>query len=72
MARPKRKGKSKQISAYINADVFDRFSDYCDKYGMTKTTALERILSQFLNEHRSIDPNGIYPMPVEDNEKPKK
>lgn len=49
MARPKKD----YIALHVKADaaIMKRFEEYCDEMGQTKTIALERILSAYLDEH---------------------
>ena len=47
------KPKKEYIPLHIKADaaVMRRFENYCNEMGQTKTLALERILTAFLDEH---------------------
>lgn len=49
MARPKKDGV--YINYYIRKDIKYRFDKYCENVGQTNTTAIERILKQFLDEY---------------------
>ena len=48
MPRAKKDGKS--LNCIIERSIYDKFEEYCETVGQTKTTALERILKQFLAE----------------------
>lgn len=49
MPRPKKNGQ--YLNLKINQDIYDRFSDYVDEMGQTKTIALERILKKYLDDY---------------------
>ena len=49
MARPKRKNKVRQLAAYIDEGIFDRFEDYCENQDRTKSAALEEVLKMYLD-----------------------
>lgn len=49
MARPKKDGVF--INYYIQKDIKNRLDKYCDEVGQTNTTAIERILKQFLDKY---------------------
>ena len=49
MARPKK--ESKPFNIKMSADLYDRLEKYCYEMGQTKTTAVERILTDALNRH---------------------
>ena len=49
MPRPKKDGV--YINYYIQKDIKDRLDRYCEDVGQTNTTAIERILKQFLDEY---------------------
>lgn len=49
MSRPKKDGKA--LNLYIERDVLEKLETYCEETGLTKTKAIERILSQFLNKN---------------------
>ena len=48
MTRAKKEGT--YLNVKLRQDIYDRFSEYADKKGQTKTTALERILERVLDE----------------------
>lgn len=48
MARAKKDGRI--INYYIDRVVFERLEQYAQERGQTMTTALERIIVQFLDE----------------------
>lgn len=49
MARVKKDGV--HINYYIQKDVKERLDKYCEEVGQTNTMAIERILSQYLDEY---------------------
>ena len=49
MARPKKDGR--HINYYIDRMIFERLEEYADEKGQTMTTALERILKDFLDRN---------------------
>ena len=51
MARQKKDGV--YINYYIQKDIKQRLDKYCEEVGQTNTTAIERILSQFLDDYES-------------------
>lgn len=51
MSKQKKDGKS--LNCVISRAVFEQLEKYCEEVGQTKTTAVERILKQFLNEHET-------------------
>jgi len=46
MPRAKKDGRC--LNCIIERSIYDQFERYCENVGQTKTTALERILKQFL------------------------
>ena len=46
MAREKKDGKF--VNIYMDAKIFKALSDFCDKYGQTKTTAIERAIIKYI------------------------
>ena len=48
MSREKKEGT--YINIRIRQDIYDRFCDYAEEMGQTKTTALERILEHFFED----------------------
>lgn len=51
MARRKKDGVF--INYYIRRDIKERLDKYCEDVGQTNTTAIERILTKFLDEYES-------------------
>lgn len=51
MENEKKKKDAKALNVCIERSIYERFSDYCYEVGQSKTTAIERILTQFLNEY---------------------
>ncbi len=49
MARPRKDGK--KVSFFLNAEIVERFKNYCDDKGQTQTLALERILEDVLTHY---------------------
>ena len=50
MPRPKKDGR--HINYYIDRKIFEELESYAQEKGQTMTTALERILKQFLDEQK--------------------
>ena len=46
---PRQKKDGRHINYYIDRKVFEELESYAQEKGQTMTTALERILSQFLS-----------------------
>ena len=51
MARPKK--ESKPFNIKMSVEIYDRLEKYCDEMGQTKTTAVERILTDALDRHEN-------------------
>ena len=49
MARPKTK-ESKAVNINMDVAVLAKLEKYCEETGLAKTTAIERILKQFLEK----------------------
>lgn len=49
MGKQKKDGKS--LNCVIERSIFEQLEAYCDKVGQSKTTAVERILKQFLDDY---------------------
>lgn len=49
MSRPKKDAKNLNIK--LDREIFDRLEQFCDETGMTKTTATEKILTQFFERY---------------------
>lgn len=50
MARPKTRDY-KSINFNLEVGVLEKLETYCKETGLTKTTAIERILDKFLTEY---------------------
>lgn len=50
---PRRKKDGVFINYYIRRDIKERLDKYCEDVGQTNTTAIERILTKFLDEYES-------------------
>lgn len=48
MSRPKKDGE--RVSLFLNREMMERLRAYADEKGQTLTTAIERIVTGFLNE----------------------
>ena len=53
MARPKSNKERKPINCNIDVEVYDALDEYCKEVGQTRTTAVERIIKQYLEERSS-------------------
>lgn len=62
MARQKKDGH--YVTYYLNSDIYRRLIKYCDEVGQTNTTAIERILSQYLNQYEHKEDSNIKPKKV--------
>ena len=49
MARAKKDGQ--YINCYIEKDVVETLEQYCNETGLTKTVAIERILTKYFDEY---------------------
>lgn len=49
MARQKKNGV--HINYFIDKDIKDKLDNYCNEVGQTNTTAIERILVEFLDKY---------------------
>ena len=49
MARPKKNGK--YINVCVDASIYDRLEAMCEDAGQSKTVAVERALTLYLNEY---------------------
>ena len=52
---PRQKKEGTYLNLKIRQDIYDRFCDYADEKGQTKTTALERILEKALDREQKKD-----------------
>lgn len=52
---PRQKKDGVYINYYIEKEVKERLDKYCDEVGQTNTTAIERILTKFLDEFEKKD-----------------
>ena len=50
MGRPKTRD-TQSITIRMDSTLFDRLSDYCERSGQTKTVAVERALSMFIDDY---------------------
>lgn len=48
MARAKKDGQ--YINCYVEKDVVEKLERYCNATGLTKTVAIERILTKYFDE----------------------
>ena len=48
MPRPKKEGT--HLNVIIQQDIYDRFCEYAEEKGQTKTMALERIIQRVLDD----------------------
>ena len=56
MARQKKESISLHMK--VDAELMQRFNDYCDEVGQTKTMAFERIVGAFLDEREAKSKKG--------------
>ncbi len=49
MARPKK--ESHPITIRMAQELFDRLNDFCDRSGLSKTVAIERALTEYINAY---------------------
>ena len=49
MARPKKNGK--YLNVCIEANIYDNLEQFCDEAGQTKTVAVERALTEYLDNY---------------------
>ena len=42
---------SKAVTIRMDSDIYDRLSKYCDDSGQSKTGAIERAVSQFIDAY---------------------
>ena len=47
---PRKKKDGRHINYYIDRMIYERLEEYADEKGQTMTTALERILKQFVDK----------------------
>lgn len=48
---PRVRKDGKYINLKIQRKIYDRFENYCEKEDRTKTAALERMITAYLNEY---------------------
>lgn len=48
MARAKKDGQ--YINCYVEKEVVEKLEQFCNKTGLTKTVAIERILTKYFDE----------------------
>ena len=58
MSREKKDGRF--INYYIRKDIYEKLKSYSDEKGQTMTTALERIIEQYLKENYRKGDKDIY------------
>ena len=49
MARQKK--ESHPITIRMEQELFDRMNDYCERSGQSKTVAIERALTEYINSY---------------------
>ena len=49
MARAKKDGR--YVNYYIEREVYEKLETYCEEVGQTKTVAIERILTRYLDNY---------------------
>lgn len=49
MARAKKDGR--YVNYYIERKVYEKLEKYCEEVGQTKTVAIERILTRYLDNY---------------------
>ena len=42
---------SKAVTVRMDVNVLDRLNEYCDKSGQSKTGAIERAITQYIDEY---------------------
>lgn len=50
MARQKKNGT--YLNIYIDSDIYNQLSEFCEEAGQTKTTAVERALVDYLDNYK--------------------
>lgn len=50
----KAKKESQPLSIRMEQTLYDRLTSFCDRSGQSKTTAIERALTQYIDEYDSI------------------
>ena len=50
----KTKKCSYPVSIRMNRELFDRLSTFCDESGQSKTKAIERALSNYIDEYEKV------------------
>ncbi len=67
MAKPKKNGT--YLNVCIDSDIYDKLEQLCESAGQTKTTAVERALSAYLEAYedmqrklRELGPNSVNPV----------
>ncbi len=48
---PRQKKDFKMLNMKVATNVMDRFNEYCEKVGQTKTLAFERIVTEYINQY---------------------
>ena len=49
MARAKKEGR--YVNYYIEREFYEKLEKYCEEVGQTKTVAIERILTKYLDNY---------------------
>lgn len=57
MARPRKDYIA--VSMKVDKDIMQRFNDYCEEVGQTKTTAFERIVTEHLDQYEKEKKNAL-------------
>ena len=52
MARAKKDGR--YVNYYIEREVYEKLETYCEEVGQTKTVAIERILTKYLDNYFNV------------------
>lgn len=48
---PRAKKESQPFSIRMDKSTFDRLTGYCERMGQAKTTAIERAINLYIDEH---------------------
>lgn len=48
---PREKKEHETLSIRLEKQIANRLADYCDKSGQTKTLAIERALTMYINDY---------------------
>lgn len=47
---PREKKDAKYLNIYIERELYEKFTEFCMKYGYTKTSAAERALRSYIRD----------------------